>query len=50
VRRAAARPLALPAGLWDDWPGLDLTQDSCLNLQFPRPRASRAAPREPEAR
>ncbi|WDD90409.1 hypothetical protein Bsp3421_000248 (plasmid) [Burkholderia sp. FERM BP-3421] len=50
VLRAAARPLALPAGLWDDWPGLDLTQDSCLNLQFPRPRASRAAPREPEAR
>lgn len=49
VLQAAARPLALPAGLWDDWPGLDLTQDSSLNLQFARPRASRAAPHEREA-
>ncbi|AIO70061.1 hypothetical protein [Burkholderia oklahomensis] len=49
VLRMAPRPLALPAGLWDNWPGLDLTRDMCINLQFPRPRMSRAAPREPEA-
>ncbi|ABC34308.1 hypothetical protein [Burkholderia thailandensis] len=49
VLRMAPRPLALPAGLWDDWPGLDLARDACINLQFSRPRTSRTAPREPEA-
>ena len=28
----------LPAGLWDDWPGIDLTQgESSLNIQLLRP-------------
>ncbi len=28
----------LPAGLWDEWPGIDLTQgESSLNIQLPRP-------------
>jgi hypothetical protein len=28
----------LPAGLWDDWPGIDLTQgESSLNIQLVRP-------------
>ena len=27
----------LPAGLWDDWPGLDLTKPTCLNIQLDRP-------------
>jgi hypothetical protein len=39
VLRASPRPLSLPAGLWSDWPGLDLTKDSCINVQFARPPA-----------
>ncbi len=29
-------PLSLPAGLWDDWPGLDLKKDIGINMQFGR--------------
>jgi hypothetical protein len=36
ILRAQPRAVTLPAGLWTDWPGLDLTVDSCINLQFPR--------------
>jgi len=28
---------SLPAGLWNDWPGLDLKANGSLNLQFARP-------------
>jgi hypothetical protein len=44
VLRAAPRPLRLPAGLWNDWPGLDLTQDSCINIQLARPPVGRTTP------
>jgi hypothetical protein len=43
VLRQNPSSLHLRAGLWDDWPGLDLTKDTCINLQFIRP--SQAAPR-----
>ena len=33
----AAEPLQLGAGLWDDWPGLDLSTHNCLNIQLERP-------------
>jgi hypothetical protein len=37
VLETAAKPVTLPAGLWDAWPkGLDLTVASCLNLQLSR--------------
>jgi hypothetical protein len=26
-----------PAGLWDQWPGFDLQQQNCMNLQLKRP-------------
>ncbi len=26
-----------PAGLWDDWPGIDLDVHSCINIQLVRP-------------
>ena len=29
--------VSMDAGLWDDWPGLDLSSAACLNIQFPRP-------------
>jgi hypothetical protein len=48
VLSAAPCSVGLPAGLWDDWPGLDLTQQTSINLQFHRPRTSRASPREAE--
>ena len=48
--RAAPRARALPAGLWDDWPGLDLTNETCLNIQLARPPAARPAPARPDKR
>jgi hypothetical protein len=44
------RSLALPAGLWDDWPGLDLTKETCVNIQLRRPPITLAAPRKPSGR
>lgn len=44
VLRQNPTPLSLDAGLWDDWPGLDLTKDTCINVQFSRPPAARACP------
>lgn len=44
--RQNPRPLRIPARLWDDWPGLDLTKDACLNIQLRRPPPSEAAPRQ----
>lgn len=41
-----ARTLHVTARLWDDWPGLDLTKDACLNIQLRRPLPSEAAPRQ----
>jgi len=38
------RPLELRAGLWDDWPGLDLTTDSCINIQLARPASAKPSP------
>jgi len=45
--RAAPRALDLPAGLWSAWPGLDLTQDTCLNIQLARPPVARPTPGKP---
>lgn len=28
---------AMPATLWQDWPGIDLTQHDCINIQLARP-------------
>jgi len=36
VLSAAPRAVGLLADLWTAWPGLDLTRDACLNLQFER--------------
>jgi hypothetical protein len=44
VLRQNPQPLSLRAGLWDDWPGLDLTKNTCINVQFARPPAGRARP------
>lgn len=44
VLSADANPLKLEAELWDDWPGFDLTQAACLNIEFHRPAA--ASPRK----
>ena len=27
----------IPAGLWDEWPGIQLTYPSCLSIQLKRP-------------
>jgi hypothetical protein len=36
--KTTAETYHLPAGLWDDWPGIDLTQgESSLNIQLQRP-------------
>ena len=44
VLYAAARVLELQAGLWNDWPGLDLTADACLNIQLVRPGSAAPIP------
>ena len=36
VLHAAPTPLKLQAGLWSDWPGIDLAKDSSINVQFER--------------
>lgn len=36
VLQSAPISKGLPAGLWNDWPGLDLNRDRSLNLQFDR--------------
>lgn len=41
VLRGDAQPKWLNAGLWDDWPGLDLGEHACLNIQFSRPAVAR---------
>jgi hypothetical protein len=43
---AMPKPLTLNAGLWNDWPGLDLTKDSCINIQFARPPAGKTTPQK----
>jgi Calcineurin-like phosphoesterase len=50
VLNAAPQALKLPAGLWDSWPGLDLTQDTCINIQLHRPSPTVIAPRPPKSR
>lgn len=32
-----------PAGLWDDWPGIDLTAHDCINIQLRRPPVPEAS-------
>jgi hypothetical protein len=32
----AALPTTLPAGLWDDWEGMDIKSGDCFNFQFER--------------
>ena len=32
-----AEPVAPGGGLWDDWPGFDLTRYDCINIQLQRP-------------
>lgn len=49
VLNAAPQPKKLPAGLWDSWPGLDLTKDTCINIQLKRPSPSVVAPQPPKA-
>lgn len=49
VLRARPRAVTLPAGLWNDWPGLDLSRDACINLQFARPPAADTTPARAEA-
>ena len=36
VLHVAPTPLKLQAGLWHDWPGIDLVKDSSINVQFER--------------
>jgi hypothetical protein len=36
VLHVAPTPLKLQAGLWNDWPGIDLVKDSSINVQFER--------------
>jgi hypothetical protein len=38
VLDSPARPLALPGGLWDRWPGLDLPEGGIVNIALDRPR------------
>ncbi len=45
VLRRNPASLALRAGLWDDWAGLDLTETPCIKIQFSRPPANSAFPR-----
>lgn len=42
----AARRISLGAGLWDDWPGLDLGKDDCISINLRRPPTELAAPRK----
>jgi hypothetical protein len=49
VLRAAPQALKLPAGLWESWIGLDLTKDTCINVQFHRPSPSVIAPQPPKS-
>ena len=44
VLRASPHAVTLPAGLWSDWPGLDLTKNTCINLQFARPSTADTLP------
>lgn len=44
VLQREARHLTLGAGLWDDWAGLDLTVDDCVNIQLVRPRVATPRP------
>jgi len=50
VLSATPQPKKLGAGLWDSWKGLDLTKDSCINIQFHRPSPSITAPQPPKTR
>jgi hypothetical protein len=36
VLKTSPQPLSLEAGLWSDWPGLDLTKNPSISLQFSR--------------
>jgi hypothetical protein len=47
VLRASPRATTLPAGLWSDWPGLDLINNPCINLQFARLPAASTVPALP---
>jgi hypothetical protein len=44
VLKQPLRAIDLPAGLWDGWPGLDLTKDTCVNIQLNRPDDVRVHP------
>jgi hypothetical protein len=50
VLRASPRAMTLPAGLWNDWSGLDMTRDTCLNIQFARTRTAAPVPVTPGGR
>jgi hypothetical protein len=40
---ATAERIAPGGGLWDAWPGWDLTQHACMNVQLDRPEPKRSA-------
>ena len=44
VLKQQPRAIDLPAGLWEGWPGLDLTKDVCINIQLQRPDGVRVLP------
>jgi hypothetical protein len=46
---ATAENIPPRGGLWDDWPGWDLTQHTCMNVQLDRPQAAARA-RRPRTR
>lgn len=33
-----AETYEMPAGLWDNWPGIDLSAHGCINIQLARPK------------
>jgi hypothetical protein len=44
VLDAPPQKIKLHAGLWSNWPGLDLTKETCINIQLSRPAPSVTAP------
>jgi hypothetical protein len=48
VLRQNPVPFTPGAGLWDAWPGIDLTKNSCINIQLNRPPANRVTPGPPK--
>jgi hypothetical protein len=48
VMRQAPKTYNVPAGLWNSWPGIDLTQNPCINIQLDRPAPTVVAPLPPK--